>query len=183
LKPESKEFVETVSRQQTALVYGFPGVNRAAKDRYALVVLENIVSGLGGRFFDAIRDKQGLAYTVRTQNTFFTKGGAVYTYVAFSPENEAKVKESLEKEIERLRKDGVTAEELRKSQNYSLGEFAIGMQTRVASVLEYAREIYSGDTQNFGAGIQSVTADDVKRVAQMYLDPKLARVAIVRGKK
>jgi zinc protease len=183
LKPESKERVETVSRQQTALVYGFPGVTRSAKDRYALLVLENIVSGLGGRFFDAIRDKQGLAYTVRTQNTFLVKGGAVYTYIAFSPENETKVKESLEKEMERLRKDGVTEEELRKSQNYSIGEFAIGMQTRAGSVLEYAREIYSGDTQNFAKGIVSVTADDVKRVAETYLDPKLVRVAIVRGKK
>jgi zinc protease len=183
LKAESRESVETVSRQQTALVYGFPGVNRAGKDRYALTVLENIVSGLGGRFFDAIRDKQGLAYTVRTENRFLTKGGAVYTYIAFSPENEAKVKESLEKEIERLRKDGVTPDELRKSQNYSIGEFAIQMQTRSGSVMEYAREIYGGETQSFAAGIQNVTADDVKRVADTYLDPKVARVAVVRGKK
>ena len=62
-----------MSRQQTALVYGFPGVKRSAPDRYALVVLENIVSGLGGRFFDAIREKQGLAYTVRTANAFYSQ--------------------------------------------------------------------------------------------------------------
>lgn len=184
LKPETKQSVETVPRQQTALVYGFPGVSRSAKDRYALVVLENIVSGLGGRFFDVIRDKQGLAYTVRTRNAFFSKGGALYTYVAFSPENEAKVKESLEKEIDRLRKDGVTPAELSQSQAYSIGEFAIGMQTRYGSVLEYARSIYGGEAaQSYAAGIAGVTADDVKRVAQMYLDPKLVRVAIVRGKK
>ncbi|HLH30347.1 MAG TPA: insulinase family protein, partial [Terriglobia bacterium] len=184
LKPETKETAETVTRQQTALVYGFPGVSRSSKDRYALVVLENVVSGLGGRFFDAIRDKQGLAYTVRTENTFFAKGGAIYTYIAFSPENEAKVRQSLEKEMDRLRKDGITADELKKSIAYSIGEFAIGMQTRLGSVLEYARSIYAGEAvANYGAGIQSVTADDVKRVAQMYLDPKLVRVAVVRGKK
>ncbi|HEY2383901.1 MAG TPA: pitrilysin family protein [Terriglobia bacterium] len=184
LKPESKEFVETVPRQQTAMVYGFPGVSRSGKDRYAMVVLENIVSGLGGRFFDVIRDKQGLAYTVRTENAFFTKGGAIYTYVAFSPENEAKVKDALDKEMDRLRKDGVTAEELNKSQAYSIGEFAIGMQTRRGSVLEYARSIYGGEPNpNYAAGIESVTADDVKRAAQMYLDPKLLRIAVVRGKR
>ncbi|HSU87878.1 MAG TPA: pitrilysin family protein, partial [Terriglobia bacterium] len=87
VKAETKETVEAVARQQTALVYGFPGVARSGNDRYALVVLENIVSGLDGRFFDAIREKQGLAYTVRTENVFFGKGGAVYTYIAFSPEN------------------------------------------------------------------------------------------------
>src|SRR5207248_1765391 len=133
------------SRQQTAFVYGFPGATRSGNDRYPLVVLENIVSGLGGRFFDVIRDKQGLAYTVRTENALFAKSGAIYTYSAFSPENEMKVKESLEKEIERLRKDGVTADEMRKSIAYSIGEFEIGMQTRLGSVLEYARMIYGGE--------------------------------------
>src|SRR5262249_3483872 len=122
LKAETKETAETVSRQQTALVYGFPGVTRSGNDRYPLVVLKNIVSGLGGRFFDAIREKQGLAYTLRTENAFFSKGGAIYTYVASSPENEAKVKESLQNEFNRLRKDGVTAEELKKSIAYTIGE-------------------------------------------------------------
>ena len=144
LKQETGETIETVSRQQTALVYGFPGAPRAGNDRYALIVLENIVSGLGGRFFDSIREKQGLAYTVRTENAFFTKGGAIYTYSAFSPENEAKVKESLDKEIARLRNDGVTAEELKKSIAYSIGEYELGMQTRLGSVLQYARAIYGG---------------------------------------
>src|SRR5258706_16001637 len=49
-KREVKEEVENVSRQQTALIYGFPTVNRANPDRFALIVLQNIVSGLGGRF-------------------------------------------------------------------------------------------------------------------------------------
>src|SRR5262249_772236 len=114
-KPETKETTETAARQQTAMVYGFPGTTRAGNDRYTLVVLENIVSGLGGRFFDAIRERQGLAYTVRTENSFFSKGGVIYTYVAFSPENEAKVKDSLQNEMNRLRKDGVTADEVKKS--------------------------------------------------------------------
>jgi zinc protease len=186
LKTETKETVESVPRQQTALVYGFPGVSRSGNDRYPLVVLENIVSGLGGRFFGAIREKQGLAYTVRTQNSFFAKGGAIYTYIASSPGNEAKVRESLQKEIDRLRKDGVTADELRKSAAYSIGEHEMGMETRVGSVLGYARALYGGEgiqgVETYSRSIRAVTADDVKRVAQMYLDGTLLRVAVVRGK-
>jgi len=186
-KNDRKETVETVPRQQTALVYGFPGAARSGNDRYALVVLENIVSGLGGRFFDAIRDKQGLAYTVRTENSFLSKSGAIYTYIAFSPDNEAKVKESLEKEMERLRKDGVTADEVKKSIAYSIGGHELGMQTRLGNVLEYARAIYGGDgiqgVMNYSRAIRSVTADQVKKAAQTYLDPALLRTAIVRGKK
>jgi len=187
LKPETKEAAEDVSRQQTALVYGFPGVTRSGNDRYPLLVLENIVSGLGGRFFDAIREKQGLAYTVRTENAFFTKGGAIYTYVAFSPENESKVKESLHAEIDRLRKDGVTSDELKKSIAYSIGEHEIGLQTHVSVVLEYARAVYSGQgvqgVSDFSRFVRNVSADQVKKAADTYLDPKLLRIGVVRGKK
>jgi zinc protease len=187
VRPETKETVEAVSRQQTALVYGFPGATRSGNDRYPLIVLENIVSGLGGRFFEAIREKQGLAYTVRTKNAFFTKGGALYTYVAFSPENESKVKESLQNEIDRLRKGGVTADELKKSIAYTVGEHELGMQTRLGLVLEYARAVYSGEgvstVGNYGRFVRNVTADQVKKAAETYLDSKLLRVAIVRGKK
>jgi len=187
LKTETKETVEMFPRQQTAFVYGFPGVTRSGNDRYALMVLENIVSGLGGRFFDAIREKQGLAYTVRTRNTFLTKSGAIYTYVAFAPENEAKVKESLQNEINRLRKEGVTAEELKKSIAFTVGEHEIGMQTRLGLVLEYARAVYSGEgvsaVGNYNRFVGQVTADQVKKAAETYLDPKLLRIAIVRGGK
>ena len=57
------------------------------------------------------------------------------------------------------------------------------MQTRLGSVLQYARSIYGGGLEDFSARIRSVTADDVKRVAQTYLDPKVLRIAVVRGKK
>jgi len=142
---------------------------------------------LGGRFFDVIREKQGLAYSVRTSNTFFSKGGAIYTYVAFAPENEAKVKESLEKEMERIRKEGVTADEVRNSIAYSIGEHELGLQTRTGAVLEYARAVFSGEgvqaVASYSRFIKNVTPDDVKKTAQTYLDPKLLRAAIVRGKK
>src|SRR5215471_18888942 len=187
MKAETKETVETVSRQQTALVYGFPGVTRAGNDRYPLVVLENVVSGLAGRFFDAIREKQGLAYTVRMENTFFSKGGMIYTYVAFSPENEAKVKESLQAEIDRLRKDGVTADEVKKSIAYSIGEHEIGLQTHASLVLEYARAVYSGQgvqgVSDFSRFVRNVSPDQVNKAADTYLDPKLLRIGVVRGKK
>src|SRR5262249_29419295 len=151
LKRERNEVDESVDRQQTALVYGFPGASLANNDRFALTVLANIVSGLGGRFFDAIREKQGLAYTVHTSNTFAVKGGPVYTYTASPPDKGAKVGTASEKEMEKLRKDGVTADEVKKAVAYSIGDHAIRLQTRDALVLEYARAVFSG------AGIQSVS--------------------------
>jgi zinc protease len=183
---ETKETVEPVTRQQTALVYGFPGVGRGSTDRPRLQLFADLVSGLGGRFFDAIREKQGLAYTVRTTNVFNTRGGAVFTYTAFSPQKEAEVRAALDAEYEKLRKDGVTADELRKAVEFAIGSHDTAQQTRDAQVLEYARAVYSGagveSVARYSAAIQAVTADDLKKAFQQYLDPANLRVGVVRGK-
>jgi zinc protease len=183
----NRETVESISRQQTALVYGFPGATLTTSERYALVVFQNIVSGLGGRFFDVIREKQGLAYTVLTANSFFARGGAVYTYSAFSPENESAVRAALEQEIERIRKDGVTDAEVKKAIAYSVGNYEMGMQTHDSMVLEYARAVYSGagvpSVAKYSEQIRQVTPKMVQDAVRKYLDPALLRVAVVRGEK
>jgi zinc protease len=183
----NRETVESISRQQTALVYGFPGATLTTAERYALVVFQNIVSGLGGRFFDVIREKQGLAYTVLTANSFFARGGAVYTYSAFSPENEDAVRTALEQEIERIRKDGVTDAEVKKAIAFSVGSYEMGMQTHDSMVLEYARAVYSGagvpSVAKYSDLIRQVTPKMVQDVVRKYLDPALLRVAVVRGEK
>ena len=183
----TREAVESAPRQQTALIYGFPGVRRAAPDRYTLTVLENILSGLGGRFFEAIREKQGLAYTVRTANAMYSRSGAILTYTAFSPENEMKVREALDAEFARLLKDGVTDEEVQKGIAYSVGEHEIALQTRVGTVLEYARSIYGGsgvqDVQSYSSFIRKVTTAQVRVASRVYLDPAMRTIAVVRGTK
>ena len=145
------------------------------------------MSGLGGRFFEAIREKQGLAYKVRMANATYSRSGAILTYIAFSPENEMKVRDALEKEFDRLRKEGVTEDEVKKAIAYSIGEHAIALQTRVGTVLEYARSIYAGsgvqDVQTYDASIKKVTTEQVRVASRAFLDPANLTVAIVRGTK
>ena len=183
---QAAQAVEAENRQQTALVYGFPGVNRAANERYALELLSHIVSGGGGRFFEAIREKQGLAYTVRTTNVADSRGGSFYTYAAFSPEKETEVRTVLDAEHARLRKDGVTADELKRAAESAIGARESSLQTREARVLEYARAIISGagvqSVPRYEAAVRGVTAAQMKAVIDRVLDPALLRTGVVRGR-
>ena len=182
---EREENVESASRLQTALVYGFVGPTNSNPDRFALKVLGNVVSGLGGRFFETIREQQGLAYTVMASDVPLAKAGAVFTYTAFSPANEAQVLESLEAEIKRLIADGITEDELQKGINYSVGAHEIQLQTRLGRVLAYARSVYAGTgvsaVDDFSGNIQLVGLDFVQSVAARYLSPSTAKIAILRG--
>ena len=184
--PDREERVEDASRAQTALAYGFLGTTSSHPDRFAMKVIQNAVSGLGGRFFETIREEQGLAYTVRAAELSLARAGAFFTYTAFSPENEEKVRTALEEEISRLIEDGLTEEELAKSIEYSIGVHEIQLQTRLGRVLAYARAVSSGtgveSVLEYSTAIRNVTLSSVQAVAAKYLSPSTAKIAILRGK-
>ena len=61
------------------------------------------------------------------------------------------------------------------------------MQTRTSTVLEYARAVYSGEgiegVANYARFVEGVSAEQVKKAAETYLNPQAATLAIVRGEK
>jgi zinc protease len=184
--PDSVERIEDASGAQTALAYGFLGTTNSHPDRFAMKVIVNAVSGLGGRFFETIREEQGLAYAVRAAELSLARAGAFFTYSAFSPENEGKVRAALEQEITTLIDHGLTEEELQKSIEYSIGLHEIRLQTRLGRVLAFARALNSGNgvqsVLDYSASIRNVTLREVQSVAARYLSLSSAKIAILRGK-
>src|SRR5438093_1907916 len=61
----ASEVVETRRRQQTSQVIGFPTPGLQTPERFSLDIVQAVTSGLGGRFFEEVRGKRGLAYAVR----------------------------------------------------------------------------------------------------------------------
>ena len=180
-----EEKVEISKRRQTAIVYGFAGPTNSSPDRFALKVIENAISGFGGKLSETIRDQRGLASSVMASDILLSRSGAVFTYTAFPPENELKVRNLLEKEIRTLSEEGITEKELESAINYSIGVHEMALQTRVKRVLAYAHAFYAGNKiaslQNYSAAIKNVGLGYVKFVAAKYLNPANAKVAIIRA--
>ena len=70
-----REGIISRNKQQSAAVLGFPGANIYDDDRYALDMLAEIVSGMGGRFFRAVRGDNALAYQVSGFQSFAADTG------------------------------------------------------------------------------------------------------------
>lgn len=183
--PEPREEVRETNRRQSALVYGTVGPAFADADRVPLTVLDHVLSGLGGRLFDAIRERAGLAYTVRAYEDLRATGGAWFTYAAFSPENEASVRSLLDAEIRRLIEGGVTEEEVVRARNSAIGLHEASFQTRRARTLALARALIAGaDVEavtGFGKELAAQDTETVDAVVAEYLDPDSATVVVVRG--
>lgn len=173
-------------KAQTAIAIAFPAPVRDDDDAHVMHVLSNAVGGLGGRFFEELRSKRSLAYTINLIPVTRWLGGAFIAYLATSPEREEEARSALLEQFARLLDEPLSAEELQRSQRYTIGTWQIRSQTNGAQLgdLMHAYLVGGGIAEilEFEKHIRSVTAQDVLRVAQHYFDPTQAVTAIVRGK-
>ncbi len=63
-------------KAQSAFAMAFPGPSRRDPTRHAAEVLSAVASGLGGRLFEALRDRRSLAYTVVASSWQKARAGA-----------------------------------------------------------------------------------------------------------
>ena len=179
------EVVETRRRTQTAQMIGFPTPGLQSPDRHMLDVLQSVTSGLGGRFFEAVRGRRGLAYTVQTFNYHRLRGGAFVVYMATSPRDEAEARRVLFQEVARLRRDGPRLDEIDRARRHIVGGHAVVMQTNGARALRYldaeVRGLGAGEVLDYPAHIAGVVHQDVADAAWRYLDPDRCAMGILRG--
>ncbi len=177
--------VVTREKAQAALAMIFPGVPRHHPDRAAAQVWAAVASGLGGRLFEALRDRRSLAYTVVASAWLKARAGALVTYIATSPEREEEAREEMLRELDRFARDPVSETELRQAVSYLAGQAEVNRQSGgavAAEILEaWVAGTGLGELQDPAAAYRAVTADDVLRVAQRSLDPARRVEGVVRG--
>ena len=99
---------ESREKAQSALALAFPSPSRDDDARIAAELLAGVASGLGGRFFDQLRDKQSLAYTVSAFTAEWRNAGMFISYIATSPEKEEIARAGLLAEFAKLREAPVS---------------------------------------------------------------------------
>jgi zinc protease len=176
-----------VSREkaQAALAMAFPGPSRREADRTAAEVWASVASGLGGRLFEALRDRRSLAYTVVASAWQKARAGALLAYIATSPSREEEAREEMLKELERFTREPVSDVELRQAISYLSGQAEVSRQSGSAVAAEILEAWVVGaglrELDDPGARFRSVTAEDVMRVAAQHLDRTRRVEGVVRG--
>ncbi len=179
------EVVEHRRRAQTAQIIGFPTPGLRSPGRHVLDVLQSLTSGLGGRFFEAVRGKRGLAYVVQSFNYHRVRGGAFVIHMATSPKDEVEARRVLFQEIAHLRQDGPRQEEVARARRHLAGTHAFGMQTNAARAMQYldaeVRGLGVSEILDYPERIDGVVHQDVADAAWRYLDPDRCAIGILRG--
>jgi zinc protease len=172
-------------KAQTALALAFRGPSRTDDRRFAAQLTATIASGLGGRFFDELRDRQSLAYTVHAYTSERQLAGMFLSYIATSPEKEDVARQGLLREFERLRTERVTDDELARAKRYAIGSHAIRQESGGAVLGEMVDAWMFGsglsELSHYESSIEAVTPDDILAVAREFFDPNCRVEGVVRG--
>lgn len=112
---------------QTAINLVYPGVARKDKDYYAAYLLDYVLggSGLTSRLFTEVREKRGLAYTVRSSlvNRDYADSLSIATGTR-APSAQQSL-ETIRAEVRKIAGNGITEQELQQAKSYVIGAYAV----------------------------------------------------------
>jgi zinc protease len=149
-------------------------------------LLAGVASGLGGRFFEELREKRSLAYTVRAWGTERVSAGMFTAYIATDPMREDEARAGLLAECAKLREEPVTADELERASRYAIGSHAIALQSGSVVLAEMLDAWLFGEglseLAEFEGNVLAVTARDIQDYAQSAFATDRRVEGIVRGR-
>lgn len=185
LSPASTRAVHLVDRPgavQSTIYMGLPVLDPSHPDWVAFQVMNAMLGGsFASRITSNIREQKGYTYSPYS-TVSVRKGDAYWAQVAdvTTPVTGASLQEIFF-EIERLRAEPPSPQELRAIQNYLAGTFVLQNSSRggIIGQLAYLRlhDLPPSYLEEYVSRVYAVTPADVSRIVGTYLDP--ARMTIV----
>src|ERR1035438_7677285 len=172
------------SLEQVHLCLGVPSYPLPHHERFACYVLNTLLGGgMSSRLFQNIRERQGLAYSVFSELNPYRDTGCLSIYAGTSIESAGKVVESIIKEFRELKDQQVGDEELRRAKDHLKGSLMLGLESTGSRMSNLARqEMYFAKfftLDELLESIETVTALDVRRIAQTFFDPKQIALTVL----
>ena len=176
--------VPMMNKAQADIAYGVVAVRRSDPSYYALWLMNNAFGqyALGVRLGDSIRERQGMAYYVSSALDANIAEGPLLIRAGVSPANVDRAVASIDEEVTRLVRDGLTEKEVDESRRYMIGALPRALETNaaIASFLQQA------DFFNLGLDydlrlpelLRAVTREDANAAARRFLNADLATVVI-----
>jgi zinc protease len=165
---------------------GHTGSMRDNPDAYALELMSDILGGGGftSRITSRVRSDEGLAYSA---GSFYGLGtyypGEFRALFQSKSTTVAQAADIVLEEINRMRTTKVSAEELETAKNSLIETFPRNFSTAGQIAGTFAQDEYTKRPADYWTTyrdrIRAVTADDIQRVAQKYLQPDKLVVLVV----
>lgn len=171
-KTREKEI--TMEKEQSFFAVVFRGVTVKDDRKFALFVINEMLSGGGGMLFEKIRGEEGLAYTTGSSAVPLVDPGYFLVYAGTVEKGLEKVRSTIFDLITGIKKGAFSDEQMVAAKNRALTEYAASLQTNGAiGLLAAFDELYAlgpDAYKEYPRRISAVTRDDIVQCANDILD-------------
>lgn len=167
LPPVKKHFERDTA--QTHVVIGSESMSHNDPRRYAMTLVGTLLGGgMSSRLFQRVREELGLAYAVHTFQSFHADTGVHGVYVGTMPENASAAMNAINEELERISRDGLTADELAAGKNQARGQITLSLETPASRMYRAAgAELYEEPFLGLDEVLAKIDAIDGDVVAEV----------------
>src|SRR5690606_38831269 len=157
-------------------------------DLIDMLILNEILGGyFGSRLMKNIREEKGYTYGISSSIITLKNEGFFIVGTDVNKENTQNTIDEIFKEIDILQSTNVPDEELETVKNYMVGSFLSDINTPFALADKFkAVHLNDMDLQfykNFIERINTISAEDIKDIANKHLDAESLRTIVVGGLK
>ncbi|HSP89237.1 MAG TPA: pitrilysin family protein [Ignavibacteriaceae bacterium] len=184
--PAKFEFIEKEIQQVQAIV-GKPTYGYKDEERAKVSVLVQVLGdGSSSRLFQAVRERNGIAYQI---NSFLNSFYDISSFGVYLSTNEKMIDKALSltyKEFKKLREKKISNNELRKAKEALKGNFILSLENTSNRMIRMAQsELYFNrirSTEEILNKIEKVTAEEVIETANDLLDEDSLFKVIIKSK-
>jgi predicted Zn-dependent peptidase len=167
---------ERKDTEQYHVCIGGPGLSRHDDRRFALRVLDTIFGGTSSsRLFQEIRERRGLAYAVYSFTSAYHDTGQVGLYLGTRADNLVEALSIVGVELERVRDQPATAEELARAKENLKGRVVLALESTGARMNRLGSEILAGapllSLDEVVERIDAVSLDDLSALVEELWAP------------
>ena len=175
--------MEFKEAEQAHICVGLPAPHLDHPDKYALSLVNVMLGeGMSSRLFLEIREKLGLAYDVHSSLSQYRDCGSLVVYCGSEPSRSRKSLAAIMGQLAAMR-EGFSERELEKAREYSKGRIMLRMEdTRSVAMWQGGQELLLNRVSSVDevvGRIESVTLEDVNRVARELVDERRMNLAVV----
>ncbi|WP_088243352.1 M16 family metallopeptidase [Calothrix rhizosoleniae] len=187
-KPNGVFFVDQPQLTQSNILIGHLGGQFNSSDYPAMDVLNGVLNGFGGRLFNEVRSRQGLAYSVYgVWSPRYDYPGVFIAGGQTRSDATVQFVKAIQSEIQRIQTQPISSKELAFAKESTLNSFVFNFQDPKQTLSRLMRYEYYGYPADFlfryRRAVEATTVADVQRVAKKYLQPDKLVTLVVGNKK
>jgi predicted Zn-dependent peptidase len=170
--------------EQTHAALGFHAPDRFSPDRYATSLL-NIILGanMSSRLFHIVRDELALCYEISSSIRRYEDAGAFVIGAGLEEKKLVKALGVIFRELDNVKKEGVTDEELKRAREFYKGQLLFTMEDTMSLMLWLGEKVISGekdlDADSIIKKVDAVKKEDLMRVASSMFNDDNLNLAVI----